>query len=142
MGKVMTKLKLANAGDEGMVRAGLLAPDQVRHIEVDALVDTGATRLVLPTDIVAFLGLPQIDRWSVRLADGTVREIPVVGDLRIEILGRWMHGDALVTPAGTMPLIGQIPLEGLDLVVKPGSKEIIPNPDHPDGPIFDLLAAS
>ncbi len=142
MGKVMTQLKLTNAGDEGLVRAGLLAPDQVRRLEIEALVDTGATRLVLPADVVAFLGLPQIDRWAVRLADGTVRKIPVVGDIKIDLLGRWMHCDALVTPAGTTPLIGQIPLEGLDLVVKPGSKEIIANPAHPDGPIFDLLAAT
>jgi clan AA aspartic protease len=138
----MTKLKLTNTGDEAMVRAGLLASTQVRCIEIEALVDTGATRLVLPADVVAFLGLPQIDRWAVRLADGTVREVPVVGDIRIDILGRGMHCDALVTPSGTTPLVGQIPLEGLDLVVKPGSKEIITNPEHPDGPIFDLLAAS
>jgi hypothetical protein len=66
------------------------------------------------------------------VADGSVRSVPIVGDLRIAILGRDMTCDALVMPVGTTPLIGQIPLEELDLVVNPRSREITFNPDHPD----------
>ena len=65
-----------------------------------------------------------IEIRTVTLADGTAAQIPKVGGMRIEILGRQMTCDAFVTPAGTTPLIGQIPLEGLDLIVDPGTREV------------------
>jgi hypothetical protein len=68
-----------------------------------------------------------------------VRELPVVTDLRVEILGRDMACDAVVTPAGSTPLIGQIPLEALDLIVNPASREVMTNPAHPDGPVLELF---
>jgi hypothetical protein len=48
----------------------LLRPDEVRRVEVEALVDTGATTLLLPA----------------------------VTGLYIEVLGRDMTGDALLVP--------------------------------------------
>jgi clan AA aspartic protease len=142
MGLVMTKLKLTNLVDLENARSGLIPPEAVRVQEVNAMVDTGAITLVLPADVVAALGLPKSHRERARLADGTVRELDIVTGLRIEILGRFMACDAYVTPVGSTPLIGQIPLEGLDLVVNPRSREITTNPAHPDGPLFDLLTAS
>ena len=142
MGKVMTKVKLTNATDIELARQGLIPPDAVRTIEVDALVDTGATMLALPADLVARLGVPEIEKRQLRLADGSIIPSSKVGDLRIEILGRQMTGDALVLPPGVTPLIGQIQLEEMDLVVDPASREARPNPAHPDGPILDLLCAA
>lgn len=48
MGEVKARVKLVNAGDETLVRSGLLKADQVRYYEADALVDTGACRSVIP----------------------------------------------------------------------------------------------
>jgi hypothetical protein len=42
-------------------------------------------------------------------------------------------------PAGASALIGQIPLEGLDLVVDPKSQECRVNPASPDIPLLDLM---
>ena len=47
-----------------------------------------------------------------------------------------MSCDPLAAPEGTTPLIGQIPLKGLDLVVDPSAREVRPNPDHPEGPLY------
>jgi clan AA aspartic protease len=140
MGKVMTKLIIENVGDRLNAESGLILPSQVRRIEVEALVDTGATTLVLPADLVAQLGLPLRDRRTARLADGTLSEVARVTGMHIEILGRDMTGDALVVPAGATPLIGQVQLEMLDLVVDPRSQELRPNPRSPDAPMYDLLA--
>jgi clan AA aspartic protease len=136
MGAVMTKLRLTNSVDLANARAGVILPEQVRTVEVEALVDTGATTLILPADVVAKLGVPELRRVEPRLADGSLRSAPVVGNLRIEILGREMDCDALVTPEGSTPLIGQIQLERLDLVVNPKSRELAVNPLHPDGPLL------
>jgi clan AA aspartic protease len=121
---------------------GILNPDRVRSMELDALVDTGATLLALPEEAVDKLGLRQLDWRKVRLADGNVREIALVGDLQLEILGRTMTCDALVMPAGSMALIGQIQLEALDLIVDAKSREARVNPASPDMPLLDLLRVS
>jgi clan AA aspartic protease len=126
--------------DLAKAKEGLIPPEQIRSVEVEALVDTGATTLILPADLVEALGVSEFRRVDVRLADGTDRSVPVVGDLRIEILGRDMVCDALVTPKGSTPLIGQIPLERLDLVVNPKSRELMANPLHPDGPLLVAYA--
>src|SRR5689334_17625696 len=110
MGKVMTKLILENALDLGNAENGAIRHDQVRRVEVEALVDTGATMLALPADLVAPLGLPIRDRRRAKLADGTSIEVGRVTGLRIEILGRDMTGDAWILPAGSTPLIGQVQL--------------------------------
>ncbi len=137
----MTKLILENSGDTAMVARGLLEPSKVRRLSLNALVDTGATTLVIPADAAAELGLRELQRKQAILADGSLVDWAVVGDLSIEIAGRSMTCDALVAPAGTTALIGQIPLEALDLIVDPKSQEARPNPAHPDGPMYVLLAS-
>ncbi len=142
MGKIMTKLKLTNHWDLENTRKGLVPSDRIRSVEVEALIDTGATMLVLPADVVGRLGLAEEGRRKVRYADGRVAEVPWVGGVRLEILGREMTCDALVEAAGTVPLVGHIPLEALDLVVDPKTREARVNPASPDAPLLDLLAAS
>jgi len=65
-----------------------------------------------------------------------------VGGIKLTILGRDMFTDALVAAAGTTPLIGQIPLEELDLLVDPKSRELRVNPSSPDAPLLDALKAA
>jgi clan AA aspartic protease len=137
----MAKIKLINSVDKGTAHRGLLRSDQVRTLEIEGLVDTGATTLVIPTEVAEALGLTEIGRRSVRLADGSVHDFPQVGDLYIEILGRGMSCDAIAMPTKTL-LIGQIPLEGLDLVVDPKSRDLAVNPESPDVPMFDAMHAA
>jgi clan AA aspartic protease len=106
---------------------------------VDALVDTGSTGLALPADVVEMLGLRELRRVEITLADGSKRLVPVVTGVAIEIVGRGMVCDAFVLSAGATPLIGQIQLEWLDLVVDPKSRDVMVNPAHPDMPCLDLL---
>jgi clan AA aspartic protease len=135
----MTRVKIANSTDVENVGRGFVTPSEVRRMEIDALVDTGATMLALPEDVVRQLGAPSLGIGKVRDARGIVIEVEWVGNLRIEILGREMTTDALVLPAGATPLIGQIPLEALDLVVDPKSRELRVNPESPDMPLVDLM---
>ncbi|MBI4917378.1 MAG: clan AA aspartic protease [Acidobacteria bacterium] len=135
----MTKVKLTNQTDWDLARAGRLDPAQVRTVEVEALVDTGATMLALPADVCRTLGLVEEGVRNVRYADGRRRSVPWVGGVRVGILGRDMTCDALVQAEGTTPLIGQIPLEGLDLVVDPKSQDVSVNPASPDAPLMELM---
>lgn len=139
MGRVMTQLEILNAVDLENASSGLIRPDEVRSVMIEGLVDTGATMLALPEDIVRALGSPVLGTRKARDARGMVIELSWVGNLRLRILGREMTTDALVIPVGATPLIGQIPLEALDLVVDPKSRELRVNPESPDMPLLDLM---
>jgi len=136
----MATIKLSNAVDEGNAVEGLIPAEAVRKVELEAIVDTGATMLAIPEELVGVLGLRENDRRKVKMADGRVREVARVGGIRFEVLGRDMTCDALFMPAGTTPLIGQLQLEALDLIVDSKSRDVMVNPASPDMPMLDLLA--
>jgi clan AA aspartic protease len=142
MGRVMTRLTLTNHTDTINAAEGLMSPERIRSLEIEARVDTGATMLVLPADVVATLGLRYLGTRRIRYANGAVHAVPWVGGLRIEILGREMTCDALVEAVGTTPLVGQIPLEGLDLVVDPKTRDVSVNPASPEAPLMDAMTAA
>jgi clan AA aspartic protease len=138
----MQPIKLTNSYDEEYVARGDLGADKVRTTEIEALVDTGATMLVLPADVVSRLGLLPAGYRKVRYADGRTAEVPWVSGVGITILGRETVTNALVEAAGTTPLLGQIPLEELDLLVDPKSRQLRVNPASPDAPMLDILSAA
>lgn len=142
MGKVVNRIKITNNTDVDKAREGLIGLDAVRSVTVEALVDTGATMMVVPAEVAEKLGLPRGGTRKVKYADGRVAEVPWVTSVRLEICGREMTCDALVEAAGTTALIGQIPLEALDLVVDPKNRQCHVNPASPDMPLLDLLTAA
>jgi clan AA aspartic protease len=142
MGLIMNKVKLTNFLDLEALRNGQISADAVRSVEVEALVDTGAINMVIPEDIAEKLGARVLRTRRVTVADGRSLVVHDVGPIDIEVLGRGMTGDVIVLPRGTRPLLGALPLEYLDLVVVPSTGEVITNPEHPDGAVIPLLAAS
>jgi aspartyl protease family protein len=139
MGKVMETIRLTNDYDRELADAGTLDRSKIRAVEVEALVDTGATMLMIPADVAKRLGVPVRGRRKVRLADWRVKEVPLVVGIKIEVRGREAYVSALVGPTGSTTLIGQIPLEEMDFVVDAKSHELRPNPASPDAPVLDLL---
>ena len=71
MGKVWSDVELSNASDEFLVTSGKLAAGSVRKTQVHALVDSGATMLVLPLESIKALGLELTRTARSRFADGT-----------------------------------------------------------------------
>ncbi len=135
----MEIVKLTNDYDFALAETGSLDRAKIRTVTVEALVDTGATMLILPADVVERLGLPVRGHRKVRYADDRIETIPWVAGVQLEILGREAITSALVGPPGSTPLIGQIPLEEMDFIVDPKSRELRPNPASPDAPLLDLL---
>ena len=133
MGEVRVKVKLFNATDEGLVRRGILKPDQVRIYETNALVDTGAVRSVIPAQVRQYLGIELIGERVAEFADGRKDVVGFTEPIRFELLGRDTFDDALVI--GDEVLIGQTILEKTDLLVDCSRNRVIPNPAHPDQPV-------
>lgn len=136
MGAVHVEVRLANAFDEARVRAGELAPAQVRSVVAKALVDTGAVRSVIPKAIYDQLGLTELDRIEAVYADGRSEEVIVSSEIRFHLMGRVTSEEAAVL--GDEVLIGQTVLEKLDLLVDCASQRLIHNPKHPNGPAFRI----
>jgi predicted aspartyl protease len=59
MGKVTTTIAITNHIDQILAERGFIPEEQIRSVTLhDVLVDTGATRLCLPRNIILDLGLP------------------------------------------------------------------------------------
>jgi hypothetical protein len=56
------------------------------------------------------------------------------GPLVITIMGRRTADEALVS--GNRVLVGQTALEKLDLLIDHHRQRLVPNPAHPDQPVF------
>lgn len=138
MGQVKVKLALTNAYDEEMARRGLIKRNAIRRAEVDAIVDTGATRLVLPGPIARQLGLRVLGQVTVRYADDRNAVRDLVGIVVVKVMGRRTQVDAIIEPHKTYALLGQIPLEALDFHVDPLGQRLLPNPDFPDLPLSEM----
>ena len=78
--------------------------DKIRSLEIEALVDTGATMLVLPAQVVAKLGLLPDGYRKVRYADGRRAQRRKAEGAYVELLGRHDTFTAVVEPKRTSAL--------------------------------------
>jgi predicted aspartyl protease len=98
-------------------------------VEVEALVDTGATRLQLKPSVIRGLGLEKVDNVISQTSNGRARRA-VYEPVRLEVLGRYGNFDVVDVGENVPNLVGQIPLEYLDFVVDSKKRKLIPNPEH------------
>ncbi len=138
MGEVRTKILLENDHDVYLLKEGKIKKKDVRSIEIDALVDTGAVMILLPQDVCEKLGLEKIDKAIVSLANEEKIELDVVGTVSLMIGTRKMKTDCLMGPPQCEPLIGQLVLERLDLIVDPLKRTLSPRPESPYLPSLKL----
>ncbi len=138
MGRVTTEATIENIYDLWEVVRGLISADQVRRLVIpDALVDTGATLLSLPTRYIRHLGLLQFTSKRVTSSVG-VSEVGVYEAVRLTIRDRSCTTDVLEVPDDVPVLIGQLPLENLDFVVDLRNRTLIGNPAHGGEHMFEL----
>ncbi len=141
MGRVTAVAGIWNLEDLWMADRGVLAADAVRHVEVqDALIDTGAIILSLPTRIIQQLGLKAMGKKPTLTAGGP-RETTIYQAVRLCVLNRECTVDVLEVPDSVPVLIGQVPLEILDLIVDPPNRRLIGNPAHGGQQMFEVFAA-
>ncbi|MGA2556291.1 MAG: retropepsin-like aspartic protease [Verrucomicrobiota bacterium] len=128
MGKVIVKIKLTNLKDAFLKTAGARKA-KPREIEVEALVDTGATRLYLKPTVIKKLGLERTDVVRSRTSNGAVLRYKYE-PVRLELMGRHENFDVVEVPEEVPNLIGQVPLEVLDFVVDSRGQKLVGNPAH------------
>ncbi|MBN2686482.1 MAG: hypothetical protein JXR40_14465 [Pontiellaceae bacterium] len=103
---------------------------ELKPVIVDALADTGAVHLCIPAHVQLQLELDETDKKEVVLADGGRKLVPYVGPIELRFKNRIGYVGALVM--GDQALLGAIPMEDMDLVVVPKSREVVVNPQSPN----------
>ena len=129
MGKILTSLTIINRGDQSAQARGFISQEQVRSVNLEnVLVDTGATTLCLPSQIISQLGLELLKEVEVSRASG-VSKARVFQDAKILLCGREGTFECLELPGGRDPLIGVIPQEalGLELDLQHQTLKVLPS---------------
>src|SRR5438270_12976720 len=97
-GRFSVDLELANNDDLVLADRGLLPPDQVRRQTIKGIVDSGASKLVLPAALVKQLGLRFRGKIQVRYTDGRTKERREATGVHVKLLGRDDTFSAIVEP--------------------------------------------
>ena len=119
MGLVFANIKLSNP----------VLP-ALQPVMANSLVDSGATYLCIPQQIALQLGVNELQKREVTLADGSASLVPYVGPIKIEFEDRICFVGAMVL--GDQCLLGAIPTEDMDLVIHPKLLKLSVNPSSPN----------
>ncbi|MFH1562389.1 MAG: retroviral-like aspartic protease family protein [Nitrospirota bacterium] len=137
MGRIIEKIIVKNYGDVLKADEGVIDANQIRTVEVDAIVDTGATYVCLGKKDIELLGLPFHNEVSIKTANGKATRRTFKG-AEIELNGRTFVMEVMENDEDTPALIGYLLLEALDFVVDPKTQKVIPNPAHDGKWVADL----
>ena len=103
----------------------LSSMDGERYLDIEALVDTGASFTMVPANLLDELGVSPADKVTLELADGRRVEYDM-GRAMASIGGRTEATLVVFGEENTDPLLGAYTLEGLRLAVDPVHGRLIP----------------
>ena len=99
--------------------------DGERSLEIEAMVDTGASYTIVPSRMLKELDVEPIDKISLVLADGRPVEYDI-GEARATINGRSIPTLMVFGEDNARALLGAYTLEGLRLAVDPTHGRLVP----------------
>ena len=139
MGKVSVSAVIENLDDYLEARRGTLPAERVRSATVtDALVDSGATMLLLPSRMITELGLKPLRTQTARTANGTV-QMQLHRAVRLSVQGRDCILDVGEVSDDLPVIIGQLPLEAMDWHIDMHGHHLIGNPEFGGVQMMDVL---
>lgn len=141
MGKLVVPAKIENLFDVENRERGIQSERDVRTVEVaDALIDSGATGLLIPKRFVAQLNLRPYRTRQSRTVAGII-EHSVYTAVRLTVQGRDCISDVIEISDDLPVIIGQVPLELMDWVIDLKGQKLIGNPEHGGVHMMDALSS-
>ena len=125
MGTVYAEITLKNAFDDGKFREGLIGEQDARSVTVTAVVDTGAMTLVITEELRQKLGLRIVGEKFAKTANGQRVSCGITEAVEIYWKNRNTTLQAVIIPGAEAVILGTIPLDDMDLVVKPDTRELV-----------------
>ena len=139
MGKVVTMVTVTNRIDQAEVERGIIPAENIRSVTLNkVIIDTGATTLCLPADIVKQLGSSLLKEVDVEMASG-IGKARIFQDAKISLLGREGTFECLELPGGANPLLGVIPLEALGIELDLKNQRLFTLPISPTETYLTIL---
>ena len=99
--------------------------DGERSLEIEAMVDTGASYTIVPANLLKELGVSPTDKISLVMADGRPVEYDI-GEARATINGRSIPTLVVFGDDSARALLGAYTVEGLRLAVDPTRGRLVP----------------
>ena len=100
-------------------------PQADRFREVEVIVDTGATLIAIPADILQDLGIQVARSDNARLANNT--RMPMdIGGATIRVEGITIRTDVIFAEPGSPAMLGLVALETAALALDPGKRRLVP----------------
>ena len=100
-------------------------PEWRQFQPLEALVDTGATYLVVPATTLRSLGIQPIEKGSFSLGAGRTAEYDI-GLVSLRLEGRTLPVLCVFGDQDSEPLLGAIALESFRVAVDPIAQQLIP----------------
>ncbi|MDR0443455.1 MAG: aspartyl protease family protein [Treponema sp.] len=125
MGLVHENITLKNAFDVRDCRRGIIAESQVRQVNIQAMVDTGAETLVINEVMRQELGLEVMGEQWVRMANEASCVCKFTEPVEIHWKDRSSIIRAFVLDGSKEVLLGAIPLEDMNVMVDPGGRRLV-----------------
>ncbi len=116
---------ITNANDD------LIKEEDIKRMTVNALVDTGASTLVINESIAQQLNLTEVEKTEALLADGSLQKVRIVTGVEVRFKNRRTVVDAVVVPGNAEVLLGAIALEGMDVIIDMQNDELRIPPERP-----------
>ena len=131
MDLVYAGVELINGVDLSDFRRQRIGEDEIKRMNINILVDTGAIMLAINENIQGQLQIPIVEKRKVQLANGHIVEYDVASPVELRFKNRRTVCNAIVLPGDSEPLLGAIPLEDMDVLIHPARQGLIVHPDHP-----------
>ena len=138
MGIVYADIELINAVDHENARRNIIGLDEVKHMHISMMVDSGAYMMAINESIQSQLELPFLEKRKVQVADGRVVEYDVVGPIHVKFANRKATCNAFVLPGVSETLLGAIPMEEMDVLIHPKRQELVVNLEHPNYAVLKM----
>lgn len=138
MGKTTVKVKIRNFGDIFSAENGYIKKSEIRGVEIEAIVDSGAAYLCLPSKIIKELCLYFSKSTQVKTGNGSIQLRIFIG-AEITIKDRTIQMQVMENVDDSVPaIIGYLVLETMDWVLNPKNQELMGNPENDGKWVVDM----
>ena len=138
MGIVRAEIELINGEDFLNAKRNVIGEKEIKKARAIAQVDCSFIMLAINEDIQRILQLPVMDKRQVQLPTGETIECDIVSPVELRFQNRETTCRAVVLPGNSRPLLGIVPIGGMDVLIDLARQKLVVNPYHPDMPQIRL----
>jgi len=124
MATIQTEITLINLLDNGFAKKGFIKPEEIRMETVQAEADTGSSYLVITEELRQKLGLKIKEIRIAQITDGRYMMCRITEGVELRWKNRETIVQAIIIPDSKKIILGAIPMETLDLMVNPATREV------------------